>query len=83
MIQIGNLKINGKYILAPLAGYSDSPYRKIARRHGSALTVTELISSEGIVRKIWKTMELLEFTEEERPISIQIFGSQYPTKLLF
>ncbi len=74
MINTGSLKIDSKLVLAPLAGYTDSPFRRIARKHGADLTITELISSEGIVRRIEKTFALLKFTEEERPIGIQIFG---------
>ncbi len=59
---------------APLAGYSDSPYRRIVRRHGCGPVITELVSSEGIIRYNRKTMDLLRFHREERPIGIQLFG---------
>ena len=75
MIQIGNLKINGNLVLAPMAGLTDSPYRCIAKKHGAVLTVTELISAEGIIRGNRKTADLLRFTDAERPIGIQLFGS--------
>ncbi len=58
-----------------MSGFTDSPFRRIARKYGAALVFSELISSEGIVRNSKKTMELLRFTEDERPIGIQIFGS--------
>jgi tRNA-dihydrouridine synthase B len=74
MINIGNIKIDGKIILAPMAGYSDSPYRRIAKSHGSALVYTELISAEGVVRANRKTGDLLRFYEDERPVGIQLFG---------
>ena len=76
MINIGNLKIEGSLALAPMAGFTDSPYRSIARNYGAAFVVTELISAEGIVRMNRKTKELLRFTEAERPIGIQLFGSK-------
>lgn len=63
-------------MLAPIAGFTDSPYRRIALRHGAGLAVTELVSAEGIVRMNRKTAELLRFHEEERPIAIQIFGNR-------
>ncbi len=70
-----NLEIESPLMLAPIAGYADSVFRRISRRHGAGLTVTELVSSEGIIRRGEKTMALLRFHEEERPLAIQIFGS--------
>ncbi len=74
MIDIRNL-FKTRLILAPMAGYSDSPYRRIARGHGSDILFTELVSSEGIARNIRKSLDLLKFTDGERPIGIQLFGS--------
>ncbi len=74
MLKIGNLNIDKTIVLAPLAGYTDSPFRKIARKHGAGIVFTELISSDGIVRKNKKTHDLIGFSSEERPIGIQIFG---------
>ncbi len=67
--------IAGPLMLAPIAGYTDSVFRGIARGFGAGLTVTELVSSEGIIRRGAKTMELLRFSDEERPLAAQIFGS--------
>jgi nifR3 family TIM-barrel protein len=74
MITLGRLQIEGTRVLAPIAGYTDSPCRRISRRHGAALVFTELISVEGIVRRNANTFSLMRFTDEERPIGIQIFG---------
>jgi len=74
MLKIRDFTIENPILLAPIAGYTDSPFRKICISKGCGLTVTELISAEGIVRKNNKTLEMLEFHEDERPISIQIFG---------
>lgn len=63
-------------MLAPIAGFTDSPFRRIARQHGAGLVVTELVSAEGIVRNNRKTMDLLGFHEDERPVAIQIFGNR-------
>ena len=76
MIHIGNIPAAGPLMLAPIAGFTDSPFRLIARRHGAGLTVTELISAEAVVRGSRKTRELMEFHEGERPIGIQIFGNE-------
>ncbi len=74
MIELGKIKLPSPLVLAPVAGYTDSSFRKICVRHGCGLTMTELISAEGIVRTNKKTMELLAFSAEERPLAIQIFG---------
>lgn len=75
MIKTGNLNIESNLILAPMAGYSDSPYRRIARRFGAGAVISELISADGIIRRNKKTTDLLRFHEDERPIGIQIFGN--------
>jgi tRNA-dihydrouridine synthase B len=75
MLKIGNFKITGNITLAPLAGYTDSPYRQIVKNYGAAFVVTELISADGIIRGNRKTKELLRFTDAERPLGIQLFGS--------
>ncbi len=74
MFKIKDLEIHGDMVLAPLAGYTDSPYRRLARSHGAAMVFTELISAEGIVRNSAKTLDLTRFTGEERPVGIQLFG---------
>jgi tRNA-dihydrouridine synthase B len=61
-------------IYAPLAGISDSPSRKIARRFGADVTVSELISAEGVIRNGKGTLDLARFDDEERPFGLQIFG---------
>lgn len=76
MINLGMITAAGPLMLAPIAGFFDSPYRRIARRHGAGLTVTELVSAEGIVRMNRKTADLLRFHPEERPLAIQIFGNR-------
>jgi len=67
--------LSGKVILAPLAGVADTPFRLIAKRFGAALVYTEMISAEGLLRGNTGTLRLLYFKPEERPIGIQIFGS--------
>jgi tRNA-dihydrouridine synthase B len=64
-----------------MAGMTDSAFRRLVKRHGGCgLVVTEMVSSEGLVRGIDRTLEYAEYTEEERPISIQIFGGD-PEKM--
>jgi len=61
--------------IAPMAGLTDSAFRRLVKRQGACgLVVSEMVSSEALVRGIGRSLEYLEFTEEERPVSIQIFG---------
>jgi nifR3 family TIM-barrel protein len=67
--------------MAPMAGMTDSAFRRLVKRRGGCgLVVTEMVSSEGLVRGIDRTLEYAEYTEEERPVSIQIFGGD-PEKM--
>ena len=70
-----NFKMSKMILYAPLAGISDSPSRKIAIRFGADMTVSELISSEGVIRSSKRTMELARFDDTERPIGLQLFGA--------
>ena len=61
--------------LAPQAGVSESPFRRLCRRHGADVVVSEFVSAAGIVMNSPRSRDYLRFEEEERPIGIQIFGS--------
>src|ERR1700751_3594430 len=75
MIRIGNVSLSSPFVVAPMAGMTDSAFRRLVKRQGGCgLVVTEMVSSEGLVRGIDRTLEYAEYTEEERPVSIQIFG---------
>jgi tRNA-dihydrouridine synthase B len=64
-----------------MAGMTDTAFRRLVKRRGGCgLVVTEMVSSEGLVRGIDRTLEYAEYTEEERPVSIQIFGGD-PAKM--
>ena len=76
MITIGKISLKSPLVLAPISGYTDSPFRKIAAKHGAGFTMTELVSAEGIVRNIKNVVELMDFSDEERPLGIQIFGNR-------
>jgi nifR3 family TIM-barrel protein len=62
-------------LLAPMAGVSEAPFRRICRRFGADVVISEFLSSEAIRRRIGKTLEGCEFDECERPIGIQIYGA--------
>lgn len=61
--------------LAPMAGVSEPPFRRICRRMGADVVLTEFLNSEGIRRRIGRVLEGCEFDEVERPIGIQIYGA--------
>lgn len=63
--------------VAPMAGMTDSAFRRLVKRQGGCgLVVSEMVSSEGLVRGIDRSLEYLDHTEEERPVAIQIFGGE-------
>lgn len=62
--------------LAPQAGVSESPFRRLCRRFGADVVVSEFVSAEAICRGNERTMDYLRFEEEERPIGVQIFGAE-------
>jgi len=61
--------------LAPMAGVSEAPFRRLCRRFGADVVVSEFLSSEGLRRGNERTLEMAAFAPEERPIGIQLFGS--------
>jgi tRNA-dihydrouridine synthase B len=80
-MKIGSVELASPFVVAPMAGMTDSAFRRLVKRHGGCgLVVTEMVSSEGLVRGIDRTLEYAEYTEEERPVSIQIFGGD-PEKM--
>jgi tRNA-dihydrouridine synthase B len=73
-MKLGPFEVDHPFILAPMAGITNSPFRRLMRRHRSALVVSELVSATGIEYAGAKTLELLKFHEEERRVGLQIFG---------
>lgn len=74
-MKIGNVEINNKVVLAPMAGISNSAYRRIVKEMGCGLVVSEMVSDKAIYYGSKKTIDMLYMKDEERPISQQIFGS--------
>src|SRR5688572_31977277 len=62
--------------LAPQAGVSESPFRRLCRSFGADVVVSEFVSAEGLRRGSEKTHDYLRFDEAERPIGVQIFGAE-------
>ena len=74
-LKIGNVTIPNNIILAPMAGITDKAFRRVCREYGVGLVCTEMVSSKGLYYNDEKTKLLLDTTDEKRPISMQIFGS--------
>ena len=76
-LKIGNVELENNIILAPMAGVTDLPFRKICKKYGNpGLVCNEMVSSKAIVYKDEKTLTMIKNDEEKRPISMQIFGSE-------
>lgn len=74
-MKIGNLEFKNNVFLAPMAGITDMAFRKICKEYGAELVYTEMVSSKGMYYKDEKTNLLTEIADEERPVAVQIFGS--------
>lgn len=74
-MKIGNVEIKNNVFLAPMAGITDLAYRSICKEFGAGLVYTEMISAKGIHYNDEKTKLLTQIDEKERPVAIQIFGS--------
>ena len=74
-LKIGNVELENNILLAPMAGITDLPIRKMAKKQGAGLVYTEMVSSKAIFHNDEKTKKLLNMQGEERPVAVQIFGS--------
>jgi len=72
---IGNVKIDGKLCLGPMAGVTDLPFRLLCKEKGTDLVYTEMVSAKGIKYNNSNTIKLLEVSKEEKPVAVQLFGS--------
>jgi nifR3 family TIM-barrel protein len=76
MVKIGNIELGDfPLLLAPMEDVSDPPFRYVCKKNGADLMYTEFISSEGLIRDAAKSVQKLDIFEYERPIGIQLFGS--------
>jgi nifR3 family TIM-barrel protein len=80
-MKIGSIELASPFVISPMAGMTDTAFRRLVKRQGGCgLVVSEMVSSEGLVRGIDRTLDYGEYTEEQRPVSIQIFGGD-PIKM--
>ena len=73
--KIANIEIGNNVVLAPMAGFCDSAFRTICKEHGAGLIYTEMVNNKAVVERNWETMEMLYMENSERPLGIQIFGT--------
>ena len=75
-LRIGSLKLDNPFLLAPLAGITDAPMRRLCHRQGAALTYTEMVSCKGMWYGDRNTGKLLYTYRDEQPVGYQIFGHE-------
>lgn len=75
-MKIGSVKLRNNLVLAPMAGISDLPFRLMAVDHGCGLVVSEMVSAKGLLMGGEKTRDLLGTSPGEKPLAVQIFGSE-------
>ena len=71
---IGNIQIDTPVLLAPMAGVTDYSFRILCKEQGAGIVYSEFVSAHGVIRENEKSLDIIKFEEEERPIGIQIFG---------
>lgn len=75
-VNIGKIRIERTAAVAPMAGVADRAYRVMCKRYGAAYVVSEMVSAKGICYSDRKTAQLCTVTDEERPMAVQLFGSE-------
>lgn len=81
-LRIGNVELENRIIMAPMAGITNVAYRKIIREFGASLVVSEMVSDKALYYGSQKTINMLKVDEDEHPVSIQIFGGDVDTMVL-
>ena len=73
-IRVGPIEIDDPVILAPMSGVSDLPFRRLVKRWGAGLVVSEMIASQAMVNANQKTMKMTTNCAEEQPMAVQLSG---------
>lgn len=74
-LDVGGVTIGSRLLMAPMAGYTNLPFRSLVKAHGAGMVATEMVSSQALVRRHEKTYDLMRSEAAEKPVSIQLFGS--------
>ena len=74
-LKIGNVTLDNNIILAPMAGVTDLPFRLLCREQGAGLLCMEMVSAKAIMYRNKNTESLMEIHPDEKPVSLQLFGS--------
>jgi tRNA-dihydrouridine synthase B len=75
-ILVGTLHLDNPVILAPMSGVTDLPFRRLAKRHGASLVVSEMIASEAMIRQTRRSLVMAESAAEEQPMAVQLAGCE-------
>jgi tRNA-dihydrouridine synthase B len=75
-VEIGPVKLSDPVILAPMSGVTDLPFRRLVKRHGAPLVVSEMIASEAMIRQTRQSLKMAETVPEEHPMSVQLAGCE-------
>jgi tRNA-dihydrouridine synthase B len=75
-ISIGPIKLETPVILAPMSGVTDMPFRRLAKRFGAGLVVSEMIASEAMVRETRRSLQMVRKSAEEQPMAVQLAGCE-------
>ena len=75
-MKIGNVTLDNPFFLAPLAGITDAPFRRICKEQGAGMVYSEMVSGKGLYYNDKATEKLLRIYEDEKPVAFQIFGSE-------
>src|ERR1700722_4225393 len=75
-IEIGPIRLETPVILAPMSGVTDMPFRRLVKKHGAGLVVSEMIASQAMIRECRKTMQMIEISEEEDLTAVQLAGCE-------
>lgn len=76
VMKIGSVVLESPFVLAPLAGITDAPFRRLCREQGASFVYSEMVSCKGLLYNDRSTERLLRFYEEEKPVAYQVFGSE-------
>ena len=79
MLKIGNLELDSKVILAPMAGVCDRSFKEIVREIGAGLICTEMVNDKALINENKNTLKMIEISPFERPVAVQIFGNDPQT----